>query len=284
MESIGALRARCQTVHTDDFSAQIVRRVSIYFTWLLIPTGISANGVSMVNVAVGVLAGVSFAAGALADYALAGYAIGAILFATNAILDGVDGEIARYRRQSSLTGLYADRINSIFVYPFLIFGTAAGLYWQYNVVEILFVGFVAAWGFNALRLVKTNMDSTVIDGLTLSKARREDAVSTNPTEAVYQPFSEYLRAKNKVLLTALDFMLIRQPGIVIVFGLAVVAEATIAITYGNESIVMAPLFYVALGYALVTLAAIPAAIYVTLSQKRVERVFAHVKNRMAQDE
>ena len=264
MESIKELRAKCQTVHVGDFSAELVRSVSIYFTWVLLLLGFSGNAVSVLNVLVGIASAAVFTVGTWPFFVL-----GAGLFAVNAILDGCDGEVARYRQQSSLTGLFADRINSIFVFPLTLFGMATGLYQSYGDVWVLFVGFVAAWGFNALRLVKTNIDSTLIDAMTLSKARMEHQAEAEK-DAAYAPFSEYLRAKKVWFLTVLDFFIVRQPGIVIVYCVAVIGEIVLPHVVEAPAVWMSPVFVIVAGYGAVNTAATFAVIYVVLKRRRIE--------------
>ena len=82
-----------------------MRRLSPYLTRLLLRTGISANGVTWLMIGAGVAA-----AGVLA---LPGLwpAVGAVLLIQlQLLLDCCDGEVARWRGQSSVVGIYLDRI------------------------------------------------------------------------------------------------------------------------------------------------------------------------------
>jgi phosphatidylglycerophosphate synthase len=280
MESIKELRAKCQTVHKGDFSAELVRRVSIYITWLLIPTGISANGVSILNIFIAVLSGLAFSFGTLIAYGS-----GIFLFILNTILDGVDGEIARYRKQSSLTGLFLDRINSVFVYPSVFWGIAIGAASNYYVEAkwILFLGFLAAWGFLALRLVKTNVDSTLIDALTQEKARIDESIKTISGFSSYLPLSEYLRKQSKWYLYVIDFILIRQPGVCLVFTLAVVAEAFSRLMWNISTAFYSPLLYLLGGYALLTVIAVIGGLYIIVSQRRAESSFLQLLEKLQKE-
>jgi phosphatidylglycerophosphate synthase len=269
MKSVKELREICQTVHKGDFSADLVRRVSIYITLLLIPTGISANGVSILNIAIAVLAGAALSLGTF--FALM---TGTLLFVLNTILDGVDGEIARYRRQSSLTGLFLDRINSIFIYPSVFMGIAIGAYQRYTEAPwVLYLGFVAAWGFLALRLIKTSIDSTLIDALTLEKAKIEKTMKITMHSSKYSPLSEYLRNQSKWYLNVLDFILVRQPGVCLVCIIAVVAETILKLAWNIQNPFCSPLFYLLGGYALLTSMAAIGGLYIIISQYRVESTF-----------
>jgi phosphatidylglycerophosphate synthase len=82
-----------------------MRRLSPYLTRLLLPTGISANGVTWLMIAAGVAA-----AGVLALPGLLP-AIGAVLLIQlQLLLDCSDGEVARWRGEKSVLGVYLDRI------------------------------------------------------------------------------------------------------------------------------------------------------------------------------
>jgi phosphatidylglycerophosphate synthase len=82
-----------------------MRRLSPYLTRLLLRTGISANGVTWLMI----LAGVA-AAGVLALPGLLP-AIGAVLLIQlQLLLDCSDGEVARWRGEKSVVGVYLDRI------------------------------------------------------------------------------------------------------------------------------------------------------------------------------
>jgi phosphatidylglycerophosphate synthase len=91
-----------------------MRRISPYLTRLLLRTPISANGVTWLMIVVGVAA-----AGVLALPGLLP-AIGAVLLIQlQLLLDCCDGEVARWRGQSSVVGIYLDRIGHWVTYAAL---------------------------------------------------------------------------------------------------------------------------------------------------------------------
>ena len=82
-----------------------MRRISPYVTRALLRTPLSANGVTWLMVPTGLLA-----AGCLTLPGLAG-ALGAVAFVQlQLLLDCCDGEVARWRGESSPAGVYLDRI------------------------------------------------------------------------------------------------------------------------------------------------------------------------------
>ena len=85
----------------------LYRKPSIYVTFILSKTSISANQVSLLVLVLGVLA-------AVAAYTGQVYLAIALAY-LNILFDGVDGEIARLRNTFSLKGVYLDAINHLAV-------------------------------------------------------------------------------------------------------------------------------------------------------------------------
>jgi phosphatidylglycerophosphate synthase len=82
-----------------------MREVSLHIDPYLVNTKISPNQLTHLMVVAGVLAGA-----ALLVPGLAGALLGAVLIQLYLLLDCVDGEVARWRKQTSITGVFLDRI------------------------------------------------------------------------------------------------------------------------------------------------------------------------------
>lgn len=85
--------------------ALYLRKASIYLTRALLPTGIAANAVTWWIAIIGV--------GAAAVLLLPGwwpFLVAAVLVQVSIMVDCTDGEIARWRGQSSAAGVYIDRV------------------------------------------------------------------------------------------------------------------------------------------------------------------------------
>ncbi|MFI6349073.1 CDP-alcohol phosphatidyltransferase family protein [Streptomyces sp. NPDC050560] len=82
-----------------------MREISLHIDPYLVNTRISPNQLTHLMVVAGVLAGA-----ALLIPGLAGALVGALLIQLYLLLDCVDGEVARWRKQTSITGVYLDRI------------------------------------------------------------------------------------------------------------------------------------------------------------------------------
>lgn len=81
------------------------RRVSIYLTWLLIPTRITPNGVTWIFIFTGPVG-----AACLLIPGIFGPILAVVLIQIQGILDCSDGELARWRKSFSPTGIFLDRI------------------------------------------------------------------------------------------------------------------------------------------------------------------------------
>ncbi|MGP4047033.1 CDP-alcohol phosphatidyltransferase family protein [Streptomyces sp. 2A115] len=82
-----------------------MREISLHIDPYLANSRITPNQLTYLMVVAGVLAGA-----ALLVPGLAGALLGAVLIQLYLLLDCVDGEIARWRKQTSITGVYLDRV------------------------------------------------------------------------------------------------------------------------------------------------------------------------------
>lgn len=153
MESIQELRGICQKEGiSNSYTERIQRAFSIYVTWLLLQTPISANQVSFLTIALGLICAAQFAVG---DPRL-GLA-SALLLNFWSTLDYVDGEIARYRKSAGLTGAYVDRLNHVTVEPILFAAISFGLYRQFQTPFVFLLGFSAGFSRLLNSMVVANM-------------------------------------------------------------------------------------------------------------------------------
>jgi phosphatidylglycerophosphate synthase len=126
--------------HTDSWYIKLIgRRISIYFTYMLLKTPLSANQATVLYVLIGYVACYFFATGGLY-----GMVIGAIFCHLFLIFDCVDGEIARYRKQTSLTGKYFDNLTHYMFEPLMFFSISLGLYMNHGYLFILIMGMLSA--------------------------------------------------------------------------------------------------------------------------------------------
>jgi len=142
MESIEELRrkvAKSTVAHYAPRHDVVVRRISIYLTWLLLHTPISANGVTILQTIVGAIGGLL-----LIPPAYGWNLLGIFLLQLGYILDCSDGEVARYRGQSSVSGVFLDLVGHQIVVPLMYFGLALGEFQRSGRMELLLLGFATA--------------------------------------------------------------------------------------------------------------------------------------------
>ena len=125
---IATLRAICHTgkVSQDSrFWYVLSRRFSIYITWLALHTEVRPNQVTAATVLLA-LAGIGMLAASPPAVALAG----ALALMMHFFLDKVDGDIARFRKVFSLSGVYLDYLGHSLVYGGIFAGLGLHLAWH----------------------------------------------------------------------------------------------------------------------------------------------------------
>src|SRR5690625_3407466 len=106
-----------------------LRHLSIYVTRILVPTGISANGVTWLMALIGLAGAAILVTGKW--WALL---VCALLMQLQVLVDCSDGEVARWRGTSSASGIYIDRIGHYLTESFLPIGF--GIYADGGIKEV----------------------------------------------------------------------------------------------------------------------------------------------------
>lgn len=142
LESIAELKMKCQVTrehwHDQPWVNLLVRRFSIYLTWLLLRTKLPPNAITILGIASSGLAALSLAS----DNKY--LAIFLILFTV--VADFSDGEVARYTKQTSLEGVYLDKVYIFICHPIIFAGLAVG---QFTVLQSpiwIICGFICCIG------------------------------------------------------------------------------------------------------------------------------------------
>ncbi|MFJ1757094.1 CDP-alcohol phosphatidyltransferase family protein [Kitasatospora sp. NPDC088134] len=159
-----------------------MRKISLRITRVLSTvTVITPNGLTYLMMLTGILAGA-----ALVVPGLTGAILGALLIQVYLLLDCVDGEVARWRRQTSLTGVYLDRVGHYMSEAALLTGLglrAADLFhregaaaWQWA-----FLGTLAALG---AILIKSETDLVDVARARSGLTAVEDSASVPRSTAV----------------------------------------------------------------------------------------------------
>lgn len=158
IESLSELKKICwKETESVWYAKYVIRHISIRITRLILPTGISANQATSIGIVIGIFACILIGTGSRA-YSILG--IG--LLQLSYIIDCVDGEIARYRKQSSVNGIYIDFIGHEVLIPFSFLALTFLLYFNIHQTSTLLLGVLAAWAStspmgNAKRSVLLNL-------------------------------------------------------------------------------------------------------------------------------
>ncbi len=142
LESIKELRQICQKGKVRARGIlyyAFCRMFSIHITRLLLPTGISPNQVTLAGLLMGI-AGVALLFNKSLEMTIAGLA----LIYGWLLSDKVDGEIARYKNQHSVKGIYMDQIAHMAIVPAFFFAAAYRTYAETGLIFVWFAGFAAA--------------------------------------------------------------------------------------------------------------------------------------------
>ena len=116
-----------------------MRRLSLYFTWLLVRTPLTANQVTILQEVCGVAGAVALGLGT-PGYVLLGVA----LLQVGYVLDLSDGEVARWKGQASYSGYFLDIVGHVIVIPSFFFGLGYGAWAVTGRQEVLVAAFVSA--------------------------------------------------------------------------------------------------------------------------------------------
>ena len=114
-------------------------KISIYVTKLLLYTPIKADHVTISMMLLSIIGSALLATGAL-NYML----IGILIIHFTIILDNVNGEIARYRKEGNMTGTFLEFFYHEITATLLFFSAAYGVFLQTGSKSVLIFGFLAS--------------------------------------------------------------------------------------------------------------------------------------------
>jgi len=138
--------------------ATLLRRVSVILTYYILnPLKISANTISLFGFFVSLFC--------LLSLINSNYLVGSCLSCFWALLDNIDGELARLQKSSSNFGAVLEKFNSDIFYIFLFPALSIGLY-RDNLVslDIVIITFFALGSYNTFRVILNNYPNQLIKG------------------------------------------------------------------------------------------------------------------------
>ncbi|MDP4143938.1 MAG: CDP-alcohol phosphatidyltransferase family protein [Bacillota bacterium] len=152
-KEIEELRIICQkpVIHSEGeswYGIYFSRYISIYITYFLVKyTKATANFVTFLFILLGAIGDILIFTGkpVLAF-------IGVVLLHLWLILDAVDGEVARYRKKSSILGIYLDSLGHYIVNPGILMALGIYSFVSYNNTILLYISFFSFLVMMFLRL------------------------------------------------------------------------------------------------------------------------------------
>ncbi len=122
---------------------------SRYLTWILVKTRITANFITITGLLIGLIGLLLISIG---NNPL--IIIGFILLYIYYVSDEVDGEVARYKKQTSLRGIYYDEIGHLFFQGWFFFSIGYSIY-RINVEFIYIIfGIIATFFLIGIRTIR----------------------------------------------------------------------------------------------------------------------------------
>jgi phosphatidylglycerophosphate synthase len=213
------------------YGLYFVRPFSLYLTYLALRTGISANVITALQTLVGLI-GAAMLAFPQTSHQIAGI----LLLQLGFVLDNVDGEVARYRNEVSLTGKYLDLLGHEYVVPAIFFCTGIGIFLRHGSFESVVFGFLA--GMASLRLDVTNMYHEAARMVESNQSRTFEYYST--ITASPSPELSVYRQKNQESWQRMIYACFAYPALMNILSILILAELVwgdvIAETIGFSSV------------------------------------------------
>ena len=176
VESLKELNKKCQKPRYKEvgnwFVRNFIRDAALPVTWLLLHTSVTANQVTLASLFIA-FAGIILIALPTAK----SFLIGTLLLQFWYYLDHVDGQIARYRGTSSMSGRFFDFLMHHMVESSVYF--SLGFYMYNTTLQISWVilGFIAALSMWVFRLTNDTKYKTFFEKLLQSKKIEMNAVN-----------------------------------------------------------------------------------------------------------
>ena len=117
----------------------VTMKISIYVTKLLLYTPIRADQVTMGMILLAIIGSVFMAFGNL-EYML----IGILIIHFTVILDNVNGEVARYRKEGSMMGTFLEQYYHELSVPLIFFSLGFGVFMETGYKSSVVLGFLCA--------------------------------------------------------------------------------------------------------------------------------------------
>lgn len=143
---------------------RIERPLAVYLTWIVLHFPISANQVTFISIIAGIVGGILIASGGPVVFLM-----GVLLFHLWYLLDHVDGQVARFKNQASLSGVYFDYISHYIVHTAFFLGVGFQAFFSSQSFFYLFFALAAAFGSIGVGIFYDTRYKAMFHQLTKSK-------------------------------------------------------------------------------------------------------------------
>ncbi len=123
--------------------------LSRYITWILVKTPITANSITITGTLIGLI-GLLLIAITNKIFIILGF----ILIYIYYLSDEVDGEVARYKKQTSLQGIYYDEIGHLFFQGWFFFSFGYSIFRINSEFLYIFFGIIATFFLIGIRTIR----------------------------------------------------------------------------------------------------------------------------------
>lgn len=168
VESIKELRKICGSKKKQPLYMELVSmKISIYVTKLLLYTKISADYVTLTMILLLITGSIFMAFGNLLAIL-----IGILTIHFTIILDNVNGEVARYRKEDGIIGTFLEQVFHNIAVPLIFFMLAYGVFLKTGYAPIVIFGFLSAI-FGKSIILDSVSDAVIAERLGEVKERKK---------------------------------------------------------------------------------------------------------------
>lgn len=173
----------------------INKRLSLPMSMIMAKLWVSPHAITSINIVIGLLGGVF-----LAGVGYHSMLIGAILFQTASVVDGVDGEVAKLTFRSSKFGQYIDTISDNLALASVLIGLTVGSYRTLQSISVFIAGGIAILGILIIiatmaRFLKRNTNSASL--VTFDKEYlQKRSSSENPVVMAFLRYCKHFAKKD----------------------------------------------------------------------------------------
>jgi hypothetical protein len=140
------------------------------------------------------------------------------------------------------------------------------------------IGFFASWGMLSIRLTRTYVDATIVDGLMAAKTK--DHINHDSSDYEFIEVQSVIRSKNKSIFWLVDLILARQIGISSVMAIGISMQWIFdEYGIGVPHYLFEPLVIVGIIYAILSCLAVIYGFRTFVKSNLIERNHNSIKNK-----